>query len=171
VSARSLRKTRTADPDVLRAVSVLWPAPARLRFGRGQSAPAGWRTREQYVVARRRAVLLPARRLPAAGLVASKAQAGLPVHQRLLRLISAGGLAAGVAQRACGQRLLVELPESGAEGPAGVADLLAEMFGRRIHLGVTVGSERANRKPSGLRARRPVNMSSSPSSRLAAASG
>jgi hypothetical protein len=141
-------KMSAAAADALtRAMAVLWPAPAKLRWGRaGEVAPAGWEIRAAYVAIPSRPVLLPTRRLPAAAMLKSKAGAGIALHRRLPRLVAASGLATGVVQGACRRRLFVEVRDHAVPPADGLAELLGDLFGRDVHLGLTLREDRVNRK-------------------------
>ena len=139
---------RECDPlvDVLAALS---PPGSTLRCGsRGESAPAGKTNALEMVSVR--STLLPARSLPAAGVVLARARVlGLSRRERALRVVAAAGLASGGGLAFTRRRVFVDKPASrpSASDSKTIDELISDVLGRRVFCGLAQTRDyRSNRK-------------------------
>ncbi len=138
---------RECDP-LVEVLAALSPAGSTIRCGeRGETAPAG--TLNELEMVSVRSTLLPARSLPAAGVVLARARVlGLSRRERALRVAAAVGLASGAGLAFTRRRVFLDMPRNGPSRSAKtIDDLISDVLGRRVYCGLAQTRDyRSNRK-------------------------
>lgn len=139
---------RECDP-LVEVLAALSPAGSTIRCGsRGESAPAG--TINELEMVSVRSTLLPARSLPAAGVVLARARVlGLSRRERALRVAAAVGLASGGGLAFTRRRVFLDMPRNrpSQSDAKTIDDLISDVLGRRVYCGLAQTRDyRSNRK-------------------------